>query len=316
MFCLPNLSISFSKLILSGAAASIFLLHGPAAAQSVSAEVQLNSANFDIESDGADRIRVAGQLRTLTQQVAAASCAVTSGVDVEEAHDILEYAMHQFDKDLNALRNGDESLHILGPEKRRLTLQDLDHVEEEWMSIHGAVEAILADDNDVESAHIIDDHNLKLLELTTILAADISSQYSHPYEVTTSDAMLIEIAGRQRMLSQRLAKDACEVWTGYHAEEAREDLAKTMVVFDTSLNALRYGMPEAGVNAAPNDIIAADLDSILARWDIIKVNLQTLVEGGTLDMDQKYEVFHDLEIELVELEHLLDDYRDYAERSH
>ena len=69
-----------------------------------------SAQSFDIESDGADRIRLSGQLPTLTQQVAAASCALTSDVDVEEAHDILEHATNQFDRYIVALRDGDEEL--------------------------------------------------------------------------------------------------------------------------------------------------------------------------------------------------------------
>jgi len=288
----------------------------PSYAQQMSDTAPAEMANYIIESDGADRILLAGKLRTLTQQVAASSCAVTSGVDVEEAHEVLVQATADFDRYIAALRNGDEALHILGPEESARIVRDLDHVLSEWSAIHGAVDKVIADGHDVESAHIIDDHNLKLLELTTILSSDIVGRYAHPYEMTSADAMMIEIAGRQLMLTQKMAKDSCEVWTGYHAEAAKEDLAATMQIFETSLRALRFGMPDAGLQPAPNDVIRNDLDILLARWDIIKVNQQTLVDGGELTEDQKYEIFHDLQVELADLEHLLEDYRDHSERAH
>lgn len=270
----------------------------------------------DGDSDSADRIRLASQLPTLTQQVAAASCALTSNVDVDEAYEVLKTATADFDRYIVALRHGDEELHILYLEENRKLLADLDHVEAEWQAIHGAIDAVLADGHDVDSAHIIDDHNLKLLDLTTILASDVSGVYARPFEIAYSDAMLIKITGRQRMLTQKMAKDACEIWTDYHAEEGREDLIVTMASFDATLNALRYGLPSMDIDPAPNDVIRADLDNLLARWAILKVNLQALVDGETLNEDQKYEVFHDLELELLELDHLLDDYKDYAERRH
>ncbi len=289
---------------------------GAAHAQNLSPSNATTDVNFEVESDGADRIVLAGKLRTLTQQVAAASCAVTSGIDVQEAHDVLVQATADFDRYIVALRDGDEELHILGPEENGRIKRDLDHVLEEWSAIHGAIDSVIADDNDVEGAHIIDDHNLKLLELTTILSSDISGRYSHPFEMTAQDAMMIEIAGRQLMLTQRMAKDSCEVWTGYHSEEAKADLAATMQIFETSLNALRYGMPDAGLQAAPNDVIRTDLDILLERWDVIKVNQQTLVDGGELNEEQKTEIFHDLLLELHDLEHLLHDYKDHSERAH
>ena len=75
--------------------------------------------DYEIQSDGADRILLAGKLRTLTQQVAASSCAVTSGIDVDEAHDVLEQATADFDRYIAALREGDADLNIRGPKKTR-----------------------------------------------------------------------------------------------------------------------------------------------------------------------------------------------------
>ncbi len=269
-----------------------------------------------IESDGADRIRYADRLTMLTQRVAAASCALTSGVAIEESHEHLEEAMHETDIILEALRDGNERLHIVGPEKRKRTLHDLDALSEEWQETHSAVESVLNDGHDVENAHVIDDHNLSLLEKAQVLAADISGQYSDPFEITQAQAMLITIAGRQRMLTQKMAKDACEIWTGYHAEIGRADLEKTMGFYEKSLVALRDGMPSLGIMAAPNETIKKDLDIILDRWFVIKSNLVKLLAGEALTMEQKYEIFHDFNIELDELEHLIDDYKKFVESHH
>ncbi|MGD1883331.1 MAG: type IV pili methyl-accepting chemotaxis transducer N-terminal domain-containing protein [Paracoccaceae bacterium] len=269
-----------------------------------------------IDSDGADRIRLADRLTMLTQRVAAASCALTSDVAIEESHYHLEEAMHETDIILNALRYGNDALHILGPEENRRLLKDLYELDHEWQETHGAVEAVIADGHDVESAHVIDDHNLKLLELSSVLVSDVLGAYSHPYEMTQADALLIKIAGRQRMLTQKMAKDACEIWTGYHAKEGREDLEKTMVIFENSLNALRFGMPAAGIEPAPTPAIEADLDKLLKRWSVIRGNLDKLLAGDELNMDQKYEIFHDFNVELDELEHLIHDYKVYVERHH
>ena len=286
--------------------------YDPASAQSGSATA--NETDRSVVSDGADRILLAGQLRTLTQQVAAASCAVTSGVDVDEAYSVMEQATTNFDRYIVALRDGDEAMQIHGPEQNARISEDIEHVQQEWSAIHGAVDAVLADRNDVDAAHVIDDHNMQLLELTTVLSTDVSGRYADPYEVSARDALLIEIAGRQLMLTQRMAKDSCEIWSGYNSEAAKIDLAATMEVFESSLTALRFGLDAVGVIPAPNDVIRDDLDTLLARWDVIKENQQTLVDGGELNDEQKTEIFHDLLVELDDLEHLLQDYKEYAER--
>jgi len=287
-------------------------LYDPASAQNGSATA--NETDRSVVSDGADRILLAGQLRTLTQQVAAASCAVTSGVDVDEAYSVMEQATTNFDRYIVALRDGDEAMQIHGPEQNARISKDIEHVQQEWLAIHGAVDAVLADRNDVDAAHEIDDHNMQLLELTTVLSTDVSGRYADPYEVSARDALLIEIAGRQLMLTQRMAKDSCEIWSGYNSEAAKIDLAATMEVFERSLTALRFGLDAVGVIPAPNDVIRDDLDTLLTRWDVIKENQQTLVDGGELNDEQKTEIFHDLLVELDGLEHLLQDYKEYAER--
>ena len=274
------------------------------------------NAGYDLQSDAADRIRLADRLTMLTQRVAAASCSLTSDIAIDESHLYLDAAMYEIDVILDALRYGNGELHILGPEEDRRILHDIDLLAEEWAETHGAVESVLQDGHDVDSAHIIDDHNLTLLEKATVISSDIRNEYTHPYEMTQANAMLITIAGRQRMLTQKMAKDACEIWTGYHAEEGRADLVETMTVFENSLNALLHGMPAAGVKKAPTEEIAADLKSLLGRWSVIRGNLDKLLAGEELNEDQKYEIFHDFNIELTELEHLIHDYKVYVERNH
>lgn len=269
-----------------------------------------------MNSDSADRIRYSDRLTMLTQRVAAASCALTSDIAIEESRFHLEEAMYEIDIILEALREGNERLHIIGPEKNRRTLHDIDVLEEEWKETHGAVEAVLADGHDVDNAHIIDDHNLSLLEKAQVLATDISGQYSDPYEITQAQAMLITIAGRQRMLTQKMAKDACEIWTGYHAEDGRADLEKTMVIYENSIVALREGLPAAGIMPAPTPAIEKDLDLILERWYVIRGNLDKLLAGEALSVEQKYEIFHDFNLELDDLEHLIHDYKQFVESHH
>ena len=175
---------------------------------------------------------------------------------------------------------------------------------------------MLADGHDVDSAHIIDDHNLSLLERAQVLSADISGQYANPFEITQANAMLINLAGRQRMLTQKMAKDACEIWTGYHAKQGRADLEETMVIYESSLSALLNGLPEMGIQKAPNETIREDLVEILDRWYVIKGNLEKLLVGEELNMDQKYEIIHDFNLELDDLDHLIHDYKEYAESHH
>ena len=88
----------------------------------------------ELESDSADRIRLADRLTMLTQKVAASSCALTSEVAVDESYAHLEEAMHEIDIIFDALRYGNAALHILGPENNRRLLHDIEELEAEWLA--------------------------------------------------------------------------------------------------------------------------------------------------------------------------------------
>ncbi len=271
---------------------------------------------IDIISDSSDRIDLADQLPMLSQRVAASACALTSGVEPELSLAVLETSYQQFEQITIALRDGDPALNVHEPETRRRTLHDIDEVWTAWGSTHDAILEILADHSNVEAAHVIDDHNMEVLEATTVLAGDIATQYTHPYEITQDNAMLISLAGRQRMLTQKMIKDSCEIWTHYHEEEGRADLVQTMQIFENSMIALRDGMPTLGIKKAPTEEIRADLDRILKRWAVIKGNEEILVAGGELDTAGKAEIFVDLNLELAELNTLVRHYTDYATKHH
>ncbi len=276
----------------------------------------IDISSVEIISDSSDRIDLANQLPMLSQRVAASACALTSDIEPDMSLAILEKSYHEFERIVIALRDGDAELNIPEPETRRITIKEINDVWQAWGPTHDAILEILEDHHDVEAAHRIDDHNLEILDLTSILASDISSQYTHPYEVTQSNAMLITIAGRQRMLTQKMIKDSCEIWTHYHEDEGRADLIQTMDIFEKSLLALRDGMPDVGIKKAPTEEIRADLDSILNRWAIIKGNQMILIDGGELDEAGKTEIFHDLNLELAELNLLVKHYTDYATKHH
>ena len=297
---------------------SVTIIAAPAIANSPTNLTELTEEELiqiQIESDKSERIALSSRLRTLSQQVAAASCALTSGVSQEQAHEVLNQSSINFVRYLGALRDGDPDLGIMSAETNRGILADLDAIVAEWGTIEESVASVLSDWNDVEASHVIDDHNAALLELTNKLAADVAGVHANAFAMSARDAMKLELAGRQLMLTQQMAKYSCEIWSGYNADYARERLGDTMQIFEASLTALRHGMPSAGISPAPTEEIAADLDRLLERWSILKVNQQALLDGQTLTEEQKSEIFVDLQHELDDLRLLLLHYSEFAERN-
>ncbi|HIP16305.1 MAG TPA: hypothetical protein EYG77_03795 [Methanothermococcus okinawensis] len=98
---------------------------------------------------------------------------------------------------------------------------------------------------------------LFLLIITTIL-----SVVSH--NDILKDGDVINIAGKQRMLIQKMSKDAFMVGMGY--VEYKEDMIKSAEEFDKNLQDLINGNPERGITPAP-DNIKQQLLKVKKLWD-------------------------------------------------
>lgn len=270
----------------------------------------------NVTSDRAERIQLADRLGMLTQRVAASTCALASGVAVEDSRLQLETAAHDFDMILAALTQGNGDLQIFGPETNQPILDDLAALQSTWDITRAALDAVLATPNDTAIAQSVDDLSASLSEKTHLLISDLVGIYADRNVGTNSDAMAIEIAGQQRKLTQQMAKSACEIWTGDHAETASQDLSDTISLFETSLHALRHGIPEAGLDAAPTQEIAQELDRLIAGWGNVRVDLERLVIGDELSSADREALVGELNAEALALGRILRLYARYTKRHH
>jgi len=226
------------------------------------------------------RVTLASELRTLTQKIGSASCRVNAGIGAEVAALELDEARQAFNTIMNGLENGSMALGIPTAEKNRTVLKSLQAVQDAWTPIDDAA-ATLASDTAGKSraAQIIADGNKQLLDATMILSSDVTGRYSNPNELTQADAMALNIAGRQPMLGYQIAKEVCGIVAGTTGAGAAEALGQSVDMYSISLNALRDGMLEAGVNPPPNDVIREELASVNETWGESKPVLDA-IRGG------------------------------------
>lgn len=102
-----------------------------------------------------------------------------------------------------------------------------------------------------------------LLSYTIIFICSIVTVLSL-YQTLNLSATDINVAGRQRMLSQRLAKEAMLV---AQQIENREVLQKTIDLFEQSHHMLLEGDVEKGVNAITNEAILQQMDVVHELWE-------------------------------------------------
>lgn len=222
----------------------------------------------DAAFDGSKaRVNLSNKLSMLTQTIASASCRIDAGINPNQAVQDLAIARYDFNAILDGLENGGMALGIPAAERYAVVLKSIQSVRDQWAPVDTAADALInAGAGANSAAETIARTNLALLDATNILASDVTGKYSNPHELTQADAMALHIAGRQRMLSHRMAKEVCGIATNQATVGTTDDLSATVDMYQVSLNALRDGMVVAGVNPPPTKAIAGELEGVNEVW--------------------------------------------------
>ena len=269
-------------------------------ANSTSSE-ETTKAQFIEDANGSERINFAGKLRMLTQRIASYSCAVASGVDTENSLLVLQAATGEYSKIINGLEFGDADLNINSAETKRKITHKINEKLEAWIPFHDAVQKLIKDQNDAKAITYISENNMDLLQHAKDLVVVISATYSNPSEMLQSDAMLIDIAGRQRMLSQKMGKEICAVVSGNTALGTSDVFQQTMNTFETSLLALRDGLAAAGISAPPTPEINEQIQLIWSDWEVVKQDLAALTESSFKSLEAEAAALNQLDTILVDM---------------
>ena len=262
----------------------------------------------------ADRIKYSDRLRTLTQTLASAACHLNSGIDVDVNKAILENGIQEFDYLSTSLRYGNAELNIIGEEGDPKTKRAMELLEREWTPMKAAFSDILETNDDANALSVIYNGNDRLLKWAGVLETQLEAQYSNPTELLQSDAMLMEISGKQSMTTQRLSFIACKIQSGTQTDDEIAGLKELAEQFDFSVRALQTGRPELGLNAAPTPEISAKLADIIDGWDDISGKLNTLASTGVVSQEDVKQIGRALYQKMETMEKVTHLYTEYSRR--
>lgn len=94
-------------------------------------------------------------------------------------------------------------------------------------------------------------------------------------EKNKKDALLINIAGKQRMLTQKIAKN---IFYLYHNNESQNELDAATIEFIYNLDSLKNGNRLIGVFSPPTDEIAKQISKIEILWHNFYSNINKFKE--------------------------------------
>lgn len=248
-------------------------------------------AQFLEDVGASERINLSGKLRMLSQRIPAAACNEHAGIAVEQSKAVLHGAREEFDTIIAALEFGNDDLNIIGEENRRKTLAAIAALHTAYDPLHGALDDIEITGGTDGEMLLVAENNMDVLDAAKLLVSELSGQYADPTALLQSDALTIDIAGRQRMLTQKMSKEVCLVMSDIYADASLEVLYGTINTFETALNALQFGMENAGISPAPTDEIEAGLARVQADWAEVSSLVKEVAAGGTIDNEARALVF-------------------------
>ncbi len=119
--------------------------------------------------------------------------------------------------------------------------------------------------------------------LLVILTLSIIATTIYLNEKNTKDALIINIVGKQRMLTQKIAKNVFYLYHNQSRDFAELDAAVKEFVY--SLNALKNGNELLGIKPAPTETIATQFYIIDIIWENYNQNVQDFKHELLLEKD-------------------------------
>lgn len=208
-------------------------------------------------------INLAGKQRMLTQKMSKEILLIARGVYVDSTRGELRQSAELFERTLKGLRDGDSGLGLPPTEDAAIVAQ-LDRVRELWAQFRKDVDAVLEGDFDRALLERVARQNLPLL-------AEMNEAVGMYERMGGSDlepamARTINLAGKQRMLTQKMTKELFLVANGIAKEENRRRLRETAALFERTLEGLLDGDVDLGLPGTEEPAIREQLELVGILW--------------------------------------------------
>ena len=235
--------------------------------------LSVSQTSLAADVDYSKVINLSGKQRMLTQKMSKEALLVALDVNKDENLANLKATRDLFDKTLKGLRHGDAGLGLPATKKPKI-LASLDEVDGLWSGLDPAIGKITA-------SGVVDDAQISTVASQNVPLLKVMNKTVKLYEASASAgdmnealAAAINLSGRQRMLTQKMSKEFLLVAKGHEVDANKASLAKTIVLFDTTLRGLIDGDEAQGLSPAPTEEIAAQLKKVKGMWGPFKSHLE------------------------------------------
>ena len=233
------------------------------------------------------RIAIAGRQRMLAEGMAKEICYIEAGVDTQDSLRDLYVMWNVYGWYHRGIYLGNVQLDLFAEKNERIKRMWVD-VDQVWDGLATKYDLTLENevvaDGDFEQVMEVTD---ELTFLNNDLVSLLGSVYAEDINKTGhGSALLINLYERERMLSQKLSKEACLIQRGYKPDETRARFVETQTNFMVSMGAFINGMESVSVPPAPTPEIRDQLLRAQSHWDKVKDLADLVAQGGGLNREQ------------------------------
>jgi len=252
-------------------------------------------AQTDAADDAKRRINLAGRQRMFSQRMSKAACFVMTGVQPDKHEKMLATTRDQFETTLAALSKGNREMGLVSEINAGVVVA-LHRVDGGWADFKSRVQSVIDKHGlNAEEMSELNKSGLTLLTDMNVAVGFIARVYGDELpELSMILATTIDLAGRQRMFTQKAAKDFCLIDAGVDIDENREDLTRTLSYFNVTLNALIEGYVGV-VMAAPNEDIRDKLFEVKTLWQRPNEIMTAMANGEAVSDEDRLIIANDVD---------------------
>jgi len=215
-------------------------------------------------------INLSGKQRMLTQKMTKLSLLISLNINKVENKKRLTKAYKLYEKTLKGFLDGDTSLGLPATKNRDIAAF-IQKLQKEWSPFLTNVQTIVkSTKRDSKALGYLIKNNEKLLKMSDQLVQSFKKAQTKQTFMEKSRANIVDVAGRQRMLTQKMAKEKLLVLAKVSADQNRKKLQKTISLFDSSLKGLMHGNKALMIIKPSNKKMAKQLQVVKALWRDLK----------------------------------------------
>jgi len=201
-------------------------------------------------------INLSGKQRMLTQLMTKLSLQIEMNIQKDKSLKKLKQMAELYDSTLKDLKKT----------TNKKVLKEITAVEQMWNPFYKEINKFIEKKSKASLKYIVE-KNEELLKISNELVKVLESTNSSENYLEKVRLRIVNIAGRQRMLTQKMTKEKLLIAKG---ENYNAKLKETIALFDDSLTLLIKGDTKKMISKPSNEKIVAQLKVVSKLWSEMK----------------------------------------------